>query len=136
MDFMIALEKFLRTRFKYKTQLTIKCLGSNIAVSRHSVELYLRFKPKHYSHVVDRPIVIAKMYFSQRKKGHGTALLNFLIDLADEFDLGSVVLESTNTASTEFAKKRGFIRHPTMRNTWQVSIENLSSFLTSKNLRR
>ena len=135
MDFMNALEKFLRARFRYKTQLTSKSLGPTIRVSRHSVELYLRFKPKHYAQDLDRPLVIAVMHFRQRKKGHGTALLNFLIDLADEFDLGTIVLESTNIASTSFAKKRGFIRYPAMRNTWQVSIDDLCAILISKKLR-
>jgi len=134
-EFMKVLEKFLRTRFNYKTQLTVKSLGPTVTVSRHSVELYLRFKPKHYAQDLDRPLVIAVMHFRQRQKGHGTALLNFLIDLADEFNLGTIVLESTNIPSTAFAKSRGFIRYPAMRNTWQVSIEDLCAILVSKKLR-
>ena len=135
MSFINALEKYVRARFKYRTQSTIKGLGPTIVVSRYFVELYLRSKPKHY-YDLDRPLVIAVMRFRQRQKGHGTALLNFGIDCADEFNLGTVVLESTNLASTTFAKRRGFIRYPGMQNAWQVSIADFSMTLVEKGFRQ
>lgn len=135
LDFMAALEKFLRAQFKYRTQLTIKGLGPTIDVSRHSVRLYLRFKPDHYAYDLDRPLVIAVMGFRQRQQGHGTALLNFIIDHADEFDLGTIALESANSQASAFAEKRGFHDYPSIKNSWQVSIEDLRSNLISKKLR-
>ena len=132
LKFMDALEVYLRGRFNYKTQLTIKSLGPTITVSRRSVGLYIRFKPNHYAIDLDRPLVIAVMQFHQQRQGHGTDLLKFLVDHADEFDLGTIALESTNLEATAFAKKLGFTKYLAMKNAWKISIEDLRENLIYK----
>jgi len=133
-DFMSALDEFLQARFQYRTKLSIKGLGPTISVSRHSVHLYLRFKPKHYAIDLDRPLVIAGMRFHHAKQGHGTALLAFIVEHAQKFDLGTVVLESMNEDSVAFAKRMGFNIYPASRHTWQTPIESLRIFLSDAHL--
>lgn len=127
--FMSVLEAFLQERFNYKRRLCQKGLGPTISVSCEAFILYLRFKPQHYAREFDRPLVIAKMIFDKTQCGHGTALLCFVVEQANAFDIGSVMLESTNNASSAFAQKRGFISCTEWRNTWFAPISHLRSVL-------
>ena len=128
-EFISALEVFLKQQFNYRTQVCQKGLGPTVMASRHAVALYVRYKPAHFAVDFDRPIVITRMGFHKTRHGHGRALLSFLVEQAEKFGLGSVVLESTNEESSAFAQKFGFIKCSRIRRNWHVPIPVLSDYL-------
>lgn len=130
LDFMWALDVYLRQNFNYRSRLCEQGSAQTITASRRAVDLYLRFKPKHYDAKFDRPLVIAHMRFHKTRCGHGTNLLRFLVNQSKEFDLGSIILESTNEESTAFAEAFGFTLCSDVMSNWYAPISGLQALLS------
>jgi GNAT superfamily N-acetyltransferase len=98
------LEAFILQRFNYKR----KCVfgqWNTLDVHRKRVHLYLRFKPKGFW--PEDTLVIARIEFLEQRKGHGTALLLMLAELADKYGYKRVGVEILTTPAI-FAFVRKF----------------------------
>lgn len=74
-------------RFKYRLQL-VYLTPDNIIVTRRNslVDLYLRLRRKESLFPPDC-LIIARLGFKKERIGHGTHFLNFLITIAEKYNL-------------------------------------------------
>ncbi|ENX36904.1 MULTISPECIES: N-acetyltransferase [Acinetobacter] len=116
-----TLESFLVDRLKYskkKTHFTIreldgktKCFTSFFA-GRSSIgkpnEFYIRFGEHGYKKANSKYIIVARLSFHHRNKGHGTAFLKYLCLFGEKFGYEFLEIECPNSDCRAFMKKIGF----------------------------
>lgn len=129
-EFSSELDQYVRTRYRYKTSGVRQGFSNTIDISRVPISLYLRFRPLA-SWPTDS-IVIAKIEFDKQRRGHGSALLRFLVEVAPRYGIKSVGIEQTHDGDDiqGFVRKFGFSPYRDGRN-WLVSIEVLEARLNS-----
>ncbi|MTI12132.1 GNAT family N-acetyltransferase [Sansalvadorimonas verongulae] len=107
-QFCEALNQYLMKRFQYKRKPAYISLQSGlIAAKRKLFDLYLRWLPGETEWGKDT-LVIARIHFHQKRVGHGTSLLNFLIEQAPRCKYRQIAIEFANDNSAAFAKRYGF----------------------------
>lgn len=102
-----VLTDYISNRFEYKRPDVHFGFGKNLlCVDRKKIDLYLRF--------LDMPlrkkptIVIARMFFHERRAGHGTDFLKLMVDIAVTYNYQYIELESCDDNAKGFAKHFGF----------------------------
>lgn len=99
-DFCIELNKYLQKEFDYKIRPARVVWGNKINARRAKFDLYLRYRPSNKD-----SLVIARLFFEEKRKGHATRLLNFICQHAPIHNLKCIVVESPNENSLAFGKK-------------------------------
>jgi GNAT superfamily N-acetyltransferase len=117
-DLVIELNNYLQEQFSYKTPAARRSFSNKINAYRAKFDLHFRYRPFN-----EDTLVIARMFFTEERKGHGTRLLNFLCSIAAEHNIKDIILECPNENATEFGKALGFT---TLSNeNLSISIEDL-----------
>jgi hypothetical protein len=104
-DFCFELNKYLQNRFDYKRRPASVVWGNKINARRAKFDLYLRYRLSNKD-----SLVIARIYFNEERKGHGTHFLKFICKLASVHDIKQIIIECPNENSLEFGRKLGFTR--------------------------
>lgn len=116
------LNSYILHEFKYKKPpLRLSRFNHTMHCNRVKIDLYLRWQPSSNSWK-DDTLVIAIIGFSETRKGHGTRLLNYLLQLANVYNYKQIIIESTNDDSSGFAQKNGFTNVKDTRH-WQLTIK-------------
>ena len=127
--FVDALDDYLQVRFgcangPVERPVTGRC----VSASGDSFSLYLRYKSGLYDGLYDRPVTLARMTcddpWEQQDK-----LLRFLVDHADEHDLGTVILECADDETSHDAQLLGFRPCGTHFRNWHAPVQMLRSAL-------
>jgi GNAT superfamily N-acetyltransferase len=128
-EFSNEFDDFVRERFRYKKRTVTRNLGNTLNVFRAPVDIYLRFRPRA-TWPADS-IVIARTGFAKQRKGHGTALLRFLVERAPRYGIRSIGIEQTHDGEDimGFVDKFGFAMRGDQRN-WIASIDELRERLS------
>lgn len=118
------LDVFLLDRFNYKRSVAF-CYFRNITARRKKFDLYFRYfidvPPDGDPFWHNDTLVIARIYFTEERRGHGSALLRRLVDLAPRFGYTRIGIESANKGISiqNFICKFGF--SPYKRTKWDGS---------------
>lgn len=127
--FVDALDGYLRVRFGCASGPVERPIsGRCVSASGDSFSLYLRYRSGLYDGLYDRPVTLARMtcddLCEQRNK-----LLRFLVEHADEYDLGTVILECADDEASRDAHLLGFKPCGTHFRNWHVPVQELKSIL-------
>lgn len=130
--FADELDIWLRQRFDYRARLAYRGMSNTVDTRRVKVGLYLRL----VTHSVEghewpsNTLVIAKIEFRERHKGHGRALLRFLVTQAERFGYDKIAVEcaSEDIGIQSFCAKFFFDQptSPRRNSNWIASVEHVS----------
>lgn len=112
----LHLGSYLMKEFSYKTQPTSLGVRNSFAINadRRFFHLYLRCLEKD-SHWPSITLVIVRWCFLEQRAGHGTNLVDFLIEISLHLGISYIGIESANQASAALALKKGFSYHESER---------------------
>lgn len=103
----------------------------NIAFNKSSDDLYLRFGKYYLPGLRDKKcIVVARIGFSKKKHGYGTALLKELCIFGEKFGYEYLEVECPNPDCQIFMKKLGF------KDAFYLSIDQLKYSIQKYELSR
>jgi ribosomal protein S18 acetylase RimI-like enzyme len=127
--FAQEIDKYCRSRYRFKSQCAHPRYPT-VDVSRAAVRLYLRFRVGDSWPVGS--VVIAAIQFQSRRRGHGKALLNKLVDMSTTYGYQTIEIEQTSDDASiqNFVKKFGFTNSFDEQN-WIVTVERLRGLLAS-----
>lgn len=94
--------EFNDSTFKYEDS-----SSSILNIVDDNVRLYLRIQVISNQNL-KRTIEIATIGFKNERSGHGTALLKYILGIAESFNIKEIKILSTNDKSKAFALKNGF----------------------------
>jgi hypothetical protein len=129
--FSNELNHFLLSRLNYQDGCNISLSGTVCAYSE-TVDLYLRFPPVSGDWPTDT-LVIARIGFNDQRAGHGTSLLQFLVELGGVYGYANIGIEQTHRGDDiqNFVRKHRF--RPLDNNcNWIVSVAELSGHLEGR----
>ncbi|TMM58441.1 hypothetical protein FEE95_03145 [Maribacter algarum] len=113
------LNKFLQKQFNYKTPPARVAYSNKINARRAKFDLYLRYRLSNKDE-----LVIARMFFKEKRKGHGTRFLKFICQVAPIHNIQYIIIENPNENSLAFGQKIGFTE--LFNGSLSISIENLN----------
>lgn len=125
--FAQEIDAYCRQRYGLKRQCTDPRYPT-LGVQRKAIELYLRFR------VVDGwpepSVVIARIGFHDKHRGHGTALLDKLVQMAPTYGHRHIEVEQTgpDIGVQNFVRKFGFTNTSDERN-WIAPVDQLRDLL-------
>jgi hypothetical protein len=124
-----ALNEYLMENFHYDTKPSKFGPTSRIiSATRDELSLYLRLFERRIGIWEPNTFVIARIEFSEERKGHGTNLLMFLTKLLNDQGVEFVGIESVvSEGGAQFAKKFGFSPFKSDDN-FVISIEDLIKY--------
>jgi|GEM_PF-1926782 len=129
--------EYLSAVYPYKQQAAYICDNIEegrdnfrIMAHRKKYDIYLRFGHTWVSED-SKSIVIARIGFEKQNAGNGTALLQNLAEIAQEYDYKFLAIESVNKNSEAFALKLGFEAHPVPK-CYVISTEKLITMLQER----
>lgn len=95
-------------RFKYR-KLLVYLTADNIITTRKNsrIDLYLRIR-RIESRFPPDCLIIARLGFSKERIGHGTHFLNFLTEIARNYDFKQIGIECANSKSSILVQTLGF----------------------------
>lgn len=137
-QFANELDAWLRDRFNYRSRFTYAGLGDVVVAKRVKVDLYLRLVREAPQGAMwpAKTLVIARMRFRDRRRGHGRALLQFLVGNAQRYGYEHIAVENTTEGAGIQAFCSAFFHdHPASlrRDTnWIALVTHLESVLDSK----
>lgn len=99
--------QFLAERFAYK-RYRVTRMWDTLNSRTAKYDLYLRVLGHKTDFWPEGTLVIARIGFSNTKKGHGAALLRFIADQADDVGYTKIAIESANSDAEAFGVKFGF----------------------------
>lgn len=107
--FALLLKEHLKERFGYKRLRVSKGLGRTVTAKTAKYDLYFRVTPVYVDGRWDsNTLVVARIGFQDERKGHGRALLQFLVDVADKLPYTHIGIEEANPEATAFGVRFGF----------------------------
>ncbi len=107
-EFGADLEQHCMKEFNYKRSYCwVSPLVGTLMYAPSKVDLYIRWQPNSIVWK-DDTLVIARIYLREVRVGHGTRLLNFIVNLADKYHYKKIVIECANDNSSGFARHHGF----------------------------
>ncbi len=114
------LEEYFKREFNYKRiRPRINFVSHTICFRTVKIDVYLRYR------VEKEKLIIARLGFKRNiRQGHGTNFLKLLCTLSSKFNYNTIELEQTNEASSQFAKKFGFVEYEP--NQWKVEVVELN----------
>ena len=99
---------YLINRFGYKKKTAyISHDGRTITAKRKLFDLYFRWLPGNSDWGMNT-LVVARIHFHQTRVGHGSALINFLVEQAPCYGYQQIAIEYANSNSAAFAQRQGF----------------------------
>ncbi|BBI60837.1 hypothetical protein HSBAA_21430 [Vreelandella sulfidaeris] len=114
-------------KFNYKTSCTSSGLGVNVNARRHKFDLYIRIFELGNQYWGGKALVISRIEFNKTRQGHGSELLSFISDFAQEHQYDVIGIEQASTSSIHsFAEKHGFIRLENSSN-YSVPVEQITT---------
>ena len=126
-NFKENFNQYLMKEHGYKYRLVrINAIRTTVSAYRKKFDIYLRFPSEKYKTWNNETLIIARMYFTKTRVGHGTSLLKFLVEQSALYEYKYIGLEMTNDDSAAFAKKFKF--KPFNGKDWRVNIEDLRNF--------
>lgn len=125
--FSDELNKYLLDRYSYKRDIVHVTLSNNINANRKKFDIYLRWKPDT-SYFEKNTLVIARLYFSETRKGNGTSLLQFIIKHSKIYKYEKIMIECANDNATAFAKRYNFSEYKNDSN-FIISTDELENSL-------
>lgn len=99
--------QFLTERFAYKRH-RVNRMYFTLNARMVKYDLYLRVFGHKTDFWPEGTLVIARIGFKSIKKGHGTALLRFLVEHAEEVGYAHLAIECANENAQAFGDKFGF----------------------------
>lgn len=105
-SYNIELKEYLMKEFNYKRLYCSVC-NATLCYNTVKIDLYIRWQPNSKIWK-DDTLVIARIGFQEKRKGHGTDLLNFIVSLGDKYNYKKIVIECANDNSSGFARHHGF----------------------------
>lgn len=110
--FAALLKEHLKKHFGYKRLRVREGLGRTVVAKTAKYDLYFRVTPVYVDGGWDsNTLVVARIGFEDERKGHGRALLQFLVDIADKLPYTHIGIEQANPDATAFGTRFGFCRH-------------------------
>ena len=110
--FAALLTEYLQVQFGYKRP------GVRLGISRCSVDartakydLYFRVTPPSMHGWNSDTLVVSRIGFTNQRQGHGRALMQFLVEVADEVPYTHIGVEQANPDATAFGARFGFVRY-------------------------
>jgi GNAT superfamily N-acetyltransferase len=127
--FAADIDAYCRQRYGFKRQ-CIDARHPTVDVHRAAVNLYLRFRVGDSWRVGS--VVIAVIRFREKRRGHGTALLGKLVEMAPMYGYQNIEVEQTGSdiSIQSFVRKFGFTNTFDERN-WIVPVGQLRELLAS-----
>lgn len=130
------LRDFIVERFTYKPRYVQQQVTSSygtISARTKKFDLYFRLFARP-DHICPRDcLVIARIGFKQRRSGHGSALVSYLLELAPTIGYRHVAIECANANSAAFAERLGFSPFENRRH-WVGSVEVIRETLATRSL--
>jgi GNAT superfamily N-acetyltransferase len=136
--FADELDGWLRHRFDYRARLTHPGMSNSVVALRVKVDLYLRL----ITHSIEgyqwpaNTLVIARIGFREQHKGHGRALLRFLLTQAERFGYDKIAVECAgdDIGIQSFCAKFFFDQptSPRRNSNWIASVEHVSNALAGE----
>jgi GNAT superfamily N-acetyltransferase len=136
--FADELDSWLRHRFHYRARLTHSGMNGTVDARRAKVGLYLRLITRSIEGYPwpANTLVIARVEFRERHKGHGRALLQFLLTQAERFRYDKIAVEcaSDDIGIQSFCAKFFFDQptSPRRNSNWIATVEHISLVLAGK----
>jgi hypothetical protein len=122
-----AINTYLMAKFEYKTPPAFFSTPNvTIHARRKKIKLHLRLiREGRGGFWQSDTFVIALIEFNKKRKGYGRDLLQFLSALVSKNGFRFIGIESTNIASSQFAKKFGFTSYKSSEQDYIVAVEDL-----------
>lgn len=110
--FAALLKEYLKEHFGYKRLRVNEEPGRTVGARTAKYDLYFRVTPVYVDGGWDsNTLVVARIGFQDERKGHGRALLQFLVDVADKLPYTHIGIEEANSKATAFGIRFGFTRY-------------------------
>ena len=127
--FFTILNSFFMERFEYKRPPSDITPGSYIFDARRKkFRIYIRLHSVAETGGA-KTVEIAQIQFLEIRQGHATALLRFISNISDRFNLQNIIIEQANAHSSLFAKSLGFSKSD--GNNWIIDTLHLKKKLQS-----
>jgi hypothetical protein len=126
------IDRYVLNRFCYKRR-CVTSSGQTVMVNRQKADLYFRFRPTQNIHWPPDSLVIARIRFATQRVGHGTHLLDFLVQLSGKYEYTTIGIERTHDGENiqNFVGKYGFELFKSSGD-WIVSVKTLSERLAAR----
>ncbi|MBT2623507.1 hypothetical protein [Chryseobacterium sp. ISL-6] len=128
------LNGYLCKRFQYKKEFAHFSFSSGtITACSRKFDIHLRLfdDDKHYKG--KETLVVARLFYDQTRKGHGTDFLKFLTQLAMKCGFLLLAFENCNENSRKFVKNFGLIRVVDPSHHYQILVKDLATNLNNSN---
>lgn len=110
--FASLLKTHLKEHFDYKRLRVSEWLGRTVVAKTAKYDLYFRVTPTSVDGGWDNStLVVARIGFREQRRGHGRALLQFLVDVSDKLPYTHIGIEQANPDATAFGTRFGFTRY-------------------------
>jgi hypothetical protein len=120
-----GINDFLQPRFGHKKRHAYVHADRNkIVAYTVKFDLYLR-----YLYEPDT-LTIARIGFTPKQKGHGTALLKVILNMSEALHIKRVTIEQAGSEGEAFARAFGFTEYYKLN--WEISIADLKSSLAKR----
>ncbi|QZP26312.1 hypothetical protein [Pseudomonas mosselii] len=106
--FSELLSPYLYQRFGEQPRRCHYVDGNVLNFYAEAYELYLKVTPPSGGFWGEETLVVARFGFKDRRKGHGTDFIRFLLSFAKDIGYTKIGLECTNQFSDAFGRKLGF----------------------------
>ena len=121
-----SINDFLQLRFGHKKRHAyLHGDGNKIVAYTVKFDLYLR-----YMYEPDT-LTIARIGFTPKQKGYGTALLKVILGMSHKLPIKRVTIEQAGPEGEAFARAFGFTQYYNERN-WEISIGGLERSLAGR----
>lgn len=107
-NFSKLLSPYLYRRFGEQARSHHSVDGNILNFYTEAYELYLKVTPPSAGLWGEETLVVARFGFKERRKGHGTDFIRFLVACAKEIGYTKIGLECTNQLSDALGRKFGF----------------------------
>ncbi|WP_147937470.1 hypothetical protein [Massilia arenae] len=119
----------LKGRFERKRRCAYSMPGATIDARNAKFDLLLRFPIGPNSRFEgEKPLVIARIKFTEQRVGHGTWFLRELVSMAPKYGYESIAIEAANpnVGIQNFVRKFEFVPVLGVSSDWIVSVNQLA----------
>ncbi|MBX8565727.1 hypothetical protein K5D44_13590 [Pseudomonas cichorii] len=127
--FADLLAEYLKSTFRYKNPcVTLGLSPCTVDAKTKKYDLYFRVTPLSATGWDSNTLVVARIGFAERRKGHGKNLMEFLVKVSASIPYTYIGLEQTNTSATAFGIKFGLKQHGEGQN-FLASVDKVKTHL-------
>lgn len=109
--FATLLEQYLMQHFNFRRpQVSLGLSPCTVVAKTGKYDLYFRVTPPSATGWESDTLVVSRIGFQKQRKGHGRALMRFLVEAADKLPYSRIGIEQANPDAMAFGARFGFVR--------------------------